>query len=342
MASDFTSAYLAKREKEKKQTASGSSSGSANVQNTDSKHAQTSFSDAYLAKRYNDVSLADRQAQSVVDDIGYDPDTGTWYSISWRDELARRRYNPTQIQSVFEQAQRLQNAADALNPGEDSHRQRPTPDYGLIDNYNQSSNNLSLAARSRALAQKALADYEKQYRTQLDSYGPYIDGSGKDVAGQYDARKKAVDDANQAYEDALALYQKDQWLSEKARRDVDDLESIAKLTKEITKRTRRVLVDLQQPTKQWQDKARNTFVEAVRDENELNALRKQFLRARRERILAGQAEATPDSITAYADILNNFERIGDYAMRVNENILGMRADDVAEDVKHAAPAGQGS
>ena len=123
--------------------------------------------------------------------------------------------------------------------------------------------------------------------------------------------------------------------------DVDDLESIAKLTKEITKRTRRVLVDLQQPTKQWQDKARNTFVEAVRDENELNALRKQFLRARRERILAGQAEATPDSITAYADILNNFERIGDYAMRVNENILGMRADDVAEDVKHAAPAGQG-
>ncbi|MDD7578730.1 MAG: Na/Pi cotransporter family protein [Elusimicrobia bacterium] len=124
--------------------------------------------------------------------------------------------------------------------------------------------------------------------------------------------------------------------------DVDDLESIAKLTKEITKRTRRVLVDLQQPTKQWQDKARNTFVEAVRDENELNALRKQFLRARRERILAGQAEATPDSITAYADILNNFERIGDYAMRVNENILGMRADDVAEDVKNAAPAGQGA
>ena len=226
MASDFTSAYLAKREKEKKQTASGSSSGSANVQNTDSKHAQTSFSDAYLAKRYNDGALADRHAQSVVDDIGYDPDTGTWYSISWRDELARRRYNPTQIQGVFEQAQRLQNAADALNPGEDSRRQRPTPDYGLIDNYNQSSNNLSLAARSRALAQKALADYEKQYRTQLDSYGPYIDGSGKDVAGQYDARKKAVDDANQAYDDALALYQKDQWLSEKARRDVEELKEI--------------------------------------------------------------------------------------------------------------------
>lgn len=226
MASDFTSAYLAKREKEKKQTASGSSSGSTNVQSADSKRAQTSFSDAYLAKRYNDGALADRQAQSAVDDIGYDPDTGKWYSIGWRDELARRRYNPTQIQSVFEQAQGLQKAADALNPGEDSRRQRPTPDYGLIDNYNQSSNNLSLAARSRALAQKALTEYEKQYRTQLDSYGPFMDNSGKDTAGQHNARKKAVDDANQAYEDALALYQKDQWLSEKARRDVEELKEI--------------------------------------------------------------------------------------------------------------------
>lgn len=123
--------------------------------------------------------------------------------------------------------------------------------------------------------------------------------------------------------------------------DVEDLEEIAKLTKDITKRTRRVLVDLQQPTKQWHDRARNTFADAVRDEDKLNVLRKHFLRARRERILAGQSEATPDSITAYADILNNFERIGDYAMRVNENILGLRAEDVAEDLKNTAAAPQG-
>lgn len=123
--------------------------------------------------------------------------------------------------------------------------------------------------------------------------------------------------------------------------DVEDLEEIAKLTKDITKRTRRVLVDLQQPTKQWHDRARNTFADAVRDEDKLNALRKHFLRARRERILAGQSEATPDSITAYADILNNFERIGDYAMRVNENILGLRAEDVAEYLKKTAAAPQG-
>ncbi|WP_428081309.1 Na/Pi cotransporter family protein [Candidatus Avelusimicrobium alvi] len=108
--------------------------------------------------------------------------------------------------------------------------------------------------------------------------------------------------------------------------DVDDLEVIAKLTKEITKRTRRVLVNFQQPTRQWQAEAEQTFADALADEANLNALRKRFLRDRRERINAGQ-EASPDSITAYADILNNFERIGDYALRVNENILGMRAED---------------
>ena len=113
-----------------------------------------------------------------------------------------------------------------------------------------------------------------------------------------------------------------------AQADVNDLEVIAKLTKEITKRTRRILVDFQQPTRQWHTQAEETFAQAIKDEEELNALRKRFLRDRRERINAGQ-EASPDSITAYADILNNFERIGDYAMRVNENILGMRAEDAA-------------
>ena len=85
-------------------------------------------------------------------------------------------------------------------------------------------------------------------------------------------------------------------------------------------------MDFQQPTKQWQSHAEETFAQAVSEEQELNALRKRLLHDRRERINAGQ-EASPDSITAYADILNNFERIGDYALRVNENILGMRADE---------------
>ena len=63
-------------------------------------------------------------------------------------------------------------------------------------------------------------------------------------------------------------------------------------------------------------------------QEKLNSLRKRFLHDLRERINAGQS-STPDAITAYADILNNFERIGDYALRVNENILGMRAEERA-------------
>lgn len=219
MASDFTSAYLAKREKEKKQAASGSSSGSANVQSADSKRAQTSFSDAYLAKRYNDGALADRQAQAAEDDIDYDPETGKWYSVSWRN----RKYNASRMKSALDSAQSMQKEADRYS---NILMREPEsgvlmPDYDAIVAANNSQNSLSLAARSRALAQKALADYEKQYRTQLDSYGPYVDGSGKDVAGQYNARKKAVDEANQAYEDAFADYQKKQQAADYARRQDD-------------------------------------------------------------------------------------------------------------------------
>ena len=216
MASEFVNAYLKKREEEKKANPSSSVSD------------RSQFAQEYLSKRYEgDVSGMAQRADA--NDIYYDFVTGKSYSASQRAAARAKEasyINPRRLQSALDAAQSMQKEADALNPGEDSRRQRPTPDYGLIDNYNQSSNNLSLAARSRALAQKALAEYEKQYRTQLDSYGPFMDNSGKDTAGQYNARKKAVDDANQAYEDALALYQKDQWLSEKARRDVEELKEI--------------------------------------------------------------------------------------------------------------------
>lgn len=216
MASEFVNAYLKKREEEKKANPSSSVSD------------RSQFAQEYLSKRYEgDVSGMAQRADA--NDIYYDFVTGKSYSASQRAAARAKEASyikPRRLQSALDAAQSMQKEADALNPGEDSRRQRPTPDYGLIDNYNQSSNNLSLAARSRALAQKALAEYEKQYRTQLDSYGPFMDNSGKDTAGQYNARKKAVDDANQAYEDALALYQKDQWLSEKARRDVEELKEI--------------------------------------------------------------------------------------------------------------------
>ena len=110
--------------------------------------------------------------------------------------------------------------------------------------------------------------------------------------------------------------------------DIEDLETIAQLTKKITKRTRLVLISIPQNTKAWQVQAQQTFQAAVDDENQLNTLRKKLLRDRRERISSGSETASPDVITAYADILNNFERIGDYALRVDENILGLHADDI--------------
>ncbi|MBR4355770.1 MAG: hypothetical protein IKP96_04305 [Elusimicrobiaceae bacterium] len=74
--------------------------------------------------------------------------------------------------------------------------------------------------------------------------------------------------------------------------------------------------------------AEQIFQEAVKDEIRLNNLRKQLLRSRRERIVSGAEASSPDMITAYADILSNFERMGDYALRIDENILGLHADDI--------------
>lgn len=112
---------------------------------------------------------------------------------------------------------------------------------------------------------------------------------------------------------------------------VDDLEAIAKLTKQIIKRTRSIILNIPQPTRTWELKAQEILREALQDEHQLNNLRKQLLRDRRERILSGAETASPDSITAYADILNNFERMGDYAMRINENLLGIHAPDIKTD-----------
>lgn len=109
--------------------------------------------------------------------------------------------------------------------------------------------------------------------------------------------------------------------------DIDNLETIARDVKKITKRPRRLLLDFSQQNSLWKEQAKRVFNEAVEDEKNLNALRKQLLRERRERIVSGQQTVSPDAITAYADIVNNFERMGDYALRIDENLLGFHAQD---------------
>lgn len=101
--------------------------------------------------------------------------------------------------------------------------------------------------------------------------------------------------------------------------DKEDFLQIAKLTKHILQRTSIVLIDFH-PT----EPAKIIFEAALRDERKLNTLRKTLLRQRRERILSLPPD--PDTVTAYADILSNFELTGDYAIRSIEHLLLTRTE----------------
>lgn len=100
--------------------------------------------------------------------------------------------------------------------------------------------------------------------------------------------------------------------------DVQDLEKMLKRTKAAVKQARLALSlfpneDNQAQTTQLLDKARA-------DEKSLNQLREMLREARSLRLSAEQ-KVTPLAITAYGDVLNGFERIGDYALRLVENAL---------------------
>ena len=111
------------------------------------------------------------------------------------------------------------------------------------------------------------------------------------------------------------------------QKDMENMETIAKKTKEIIRNTRAAIVHF--PNTQNQAAANTVFKNAVKNEVELNALRKNLRAERNLRISQGQ-EATPESITAYGDILNNFERMGDYAMRITEIVLRVKTTEEDE------------
>lgn len=109
-------------------------------------------------------------------------------------------------------------------------------------------------------------------------------------------------------------------------KDLENMEEMARKTKEIIKSTRAYIVNF--PNVADKTRAAHLFKTALINEDELNAMRKTLREERNTRISQGEA-ATPASITAYGDILNNFERMGDYAMRVTESVLHMKASDMA-------------
>lgn len=116
--------------------------------------------------------------------------------------------------------------------------------------------------------------------------------------------------------------------------DLENIEKIAKKTKEITRNVRTAIMMFPNPHRSAEAQA--VFDKAVLDETELNGMRKQLREERNVRIYEGES-ATPESITAYADILNNFERMGDYSIRVIEDVLRMRPA-VKEHSSYSAPS----
>ena len=107
-------------------------------------------------------------------------------------------------------------------------------------------------------------------------------------------------------------------------KDLENMELIAKKTKENIKHALTTLAYFPNISSQDKEQAAKLFETAAKKEDALNAMRKELRAERNERISQGLLKATPSSITAYGDILNNFERMGDYAVRVSESVLRVK------------------
>jgi len=107
-------------------------------------------------------------------------------------------------------------------------------------------------------------------------------------------------------------------------KDLENMDLIAKKTKANIKQACLTVACFPNISTQDKERAGKLFETAVKNEEALNALRKELRAERNERISDGILKASPASITAYGDILNNFERMGDYAMRVSDSVLRMK------------------
>ncbi|MBR3899584.1 MAG: Na/Pi cotransporter family protein [Elusimicrobiaceae bacterium] len=108
------------------------------------------------------------------------------------------------------------------------------------------------------------------------------------------------------------------------QKDLENMELIAKKTKATIKHARINVSFFPNITTQDKENAANLYKTSVHAEEELNKMRKELRAERNERISQGELKVSPSSITAYGDILNNFERMGDYAMRVTDSVLRMQ------------------
>jgi phosphate:Na+ symporter len=114
--------------------------------------------------------------------------------------------------------------------------------------------------------------------------------------------------------------------------DYNDFSQIAALTKTIVAQTRQILIAQIPLDVKQNPQAHALLANALKNEQKLNTLRKDLLRANKAHLLKHRP-SSPDSITAYSDVLNNFEKMGDYALRVSETILGVRSEDKIHIIK---------
>ena len=102
--------------------------------------------------------------------------------------------------------------------------------------------------------------------------------------------------------------------------DCMQLGLMAQKTKEILKHTRTALGYFPKQASISKQTVAHWIEQAVSRENNLNQLH-QRIRSRRNLRLAEDKNNSAASITAFSDILNYFERIGDYALHITEECL---------------------
>lgn len=102
--------------------------------------------------------------------------------------------------------------------------------------------------------------------------------------------------------------------------DLDNLETITKKTRDIIKSCRPIMLYFPNIADTEKEKAAALFNTALVQEEHLNTLR-TALREERNGRLSEDRQTAPESISAYVDILNGLERMGDYALRLAEIIL---------------------
>ena len=107
--------------------------------------------------------------------------------------------------------------------------------------------------------------------------------------------------------------------------DLAHLQDIAQLTKDMLKHGRESIGYFPNLTPHTRPHALDLIQQVAQEEAQLNALR-ATLREQHNRRLPEGENATAAHITAYSDILNGFERMGDYALRITEACITHKKD----------------